>query len=164
MDSAEPSTHILAEPGARVLKVESGARGAAAIWPLVIAALLVGLTFAPLFIKYWREWTAPNSPFGYGYFVPPSVAIYLWCIRKKLTTAEIERPRPWVWPLLGLAIIVDCLGLLAGVTLVQGIAMLAILYSLCQVFWGAPRTRLIAPCPRTRWPSVRIRTAFYRRR
>lgn len=125
-------------PSPRLVSLVSG-------WPIAILALLVSAAFAPLFVRYWSEWTAEHSPFGYGYFVPPTVAFYIWAMREKLRKAEFGEAGIWAWALLALGSAAEWLALFAGVTLLQAVALLAILLSLTAILWGPARARIVAP-------------------
>jgi exosortase len=106
-------------------------------WLLWLALGVVSVAaFQGLFAYFWERWTQDQSPFGYGYFVPPTVLFLVWC------RLRLSRGRPRVsghsLALVGIVLLAltQCVALLSGVTLLQSIVFYGLLLLVPYYLWG----------------------------
>jgi len=116
-------------------------------WPGYAVSGLFIVAFLPLWIHYWTVWTADESAFGFGYFVPPSVAYLVWANRDLLRDAPESSPRRTGWFVLGSMVLLQCVACLAEFRLLEGAAMMGIVLAGASCLLGPGKYRVI-------WPSL----------
>ncbi|MCB8932015.1 MAG: exosortase/archaeosortase family protein [Fimbriimonadaceae bacterium] len=95
-----------------------------------------GFAFWPTFGYWWSVWTAEQSPFGFGYFVPPTVAFLIWARRKKIAD-EPKRPgSAWILLPILLAVVLQCLALIARINVLQSASFLVLAMTVPYLVWG----------------------------
>lgn len=110
---------------------------------LCILAVVFCLSYLHLFGYFWERWTEEHGPFGYGYFVPPSVAYLLWCNRDQIRSAPVTRPAAWTWVLLGLAVLANIVAVLARFTLLQSVTFLSLIMLIPLCLWGPAKYKYL---------------------
>lgn len=109
-------------------------RTAMPVWAVLAA---FALAFWPTYGYWWNTWTAEQSPFGFGYFVPPTVAFLIWARRKKIA----EEPKGAGHPLILLPILaavgVHCLALIARINVLQSASFFVLAMAVPYWVWGA---------------------------
>lgn len=101
----------------------------------VLAAFTVA--FWPTFAYWWSVWTAEQSPFGFGYFVPPSVAFLIWARRKKIAAEPKLAGHPLVLVPILAAVGLHSLALIARINILQSSAFLVLALAIPYWVWGA---------------------------
>jgi len=122
-------------------------RPSASRTPLLVLCLLLTIAFGPLWLHYWHEWTAEDSAFGFGYFVPPSVAYLVWANRDLLAEAPDSRPSWRGWIALGAFGLIQTVAMLAEFPALEGMAMMGVLMSGGYCLLGPAKYRIV-------WPSL----------
>lgn len=105
--------------------------------------LLFCISYAHLFMYFWQRWTEEHGPFGYGYFVPPSVAYLLWANRNDIKAAPILPSRPFGWIAVAVLVLMQLVGLISGVTLIQSFTFIGLLLALPYCVWGPARFKVL---------------------
>lgn len=108
-------------------------RHAAPIWLLIG---LFTLAFWPTYVYWWERWTMYQSAFGYGYLVPPSVLFLIWCRRRQIAAAPKKAGHPLILIPILAAVLLQCAGLIARVSIVQSFAFFVLLMSVPYFVWG----------------------------
>jgi len=103
------------------------------------------LSYLRLFGYFWQHWTEEHGPFGYGYFVPPSVAYLLWCNRDEIKAAPVTKAGLWAWGVAGLAMLANLVAIIAAVTVLQSLSFLTLVVVLPYCLWGPERYKVIWP-------------------
>ncbi len=154
------------EPLARFLKRGMGMSRASA-WTLGLLAVLFGLSYVRLFGYFWGHWTEEHGPFGYGYFVPPSVALILWCKRDLLSAAPMGRAKGWAWGLAAFFVLGNLVAIVAAVTALQSLTFLGLVMVVPYLIWGGAKYRhlwaaLLYTGTMIPWPGQLINPVLFR--
>lgn len=153
-------------PLARELPHPAGVSRAIA-WSLGILGLLFALSYLRLFGYFWGRWTEEHGPFGYGYFVPPSVLFLLWCNRDSIRSAPIVKAPVWAWALVAGAVFFNLVAIVAAVTALQSVTFLALIMLIPLCLWGPARYKYLwAPLLYTAtmipWPGQIINVVLFK--
>lgn len=108
-------------------------RTTAPIWAVLVA---MSLAFWPTYAYWWSTWTAEQSPFGFGYFVPPTVAFLIWARRHKIAEEPKVAGHPLVWVPVLAAALLQCLALIARINVLQSGAFLILAMTIPYLMWG----------------------------
>jgi exosortase len=106
-------------------------------------AVLFCLSYAHLFMYFWQRWTEEHGPFGYGYFVPPSVLYLLWANRASIKAAPATPGKVWGWGLVAGLVLLQLVGLMANVTFVQSVTFIGLLLAIPYCIWGPQRFKVL---------------------
>jgi exosortase len=104
------------------------------LWALLGMAFLAA--FSGLFAYYWDRWTAAHSPFGYGFFVPPTVIFLIWCHRHQIRQAPLRSPNGLALAGIILFALVHAVALISAVTILQSVAFMGLLLLVPYYLWG----------------------------
>ena len=104
--------------------------------PIWLILGLFSLAFWPTYVYWWERWTMYQSAFGYGYLVPPSVLFLIWCRRKQIAEAPKKGGHPLILVPILVAVLLQCAGLIARVSIVQSFAFFVLLMSVPYFVWG----------------------------
>lgn len=110
-------------------------------WSLGLLTLLFTLSYLRLFGYFWGRWTEEHGPFGYGYFVPPSVLFLLWCKRNDIRSAPVERAKGWAWGFAAFLMVTNLVAIVAAVTLLQSLTFLGLIMVVPYLVWGGAKYR-----------------------
>jgi exosortase len=106
-------------------------------------AVLFCLSYAHLFMYFWQRWTEEHGPFGYGYFVPPSVIYLLWANRNQIKTAPVTPTKAAGWVAVGVLVLMQLVGIISGVTIIQSFTFVGLLLALPYCIWGPERFKVL---------------------
>jgi len=109
---------------------------AANIGAWIIATVVISFVFSSLFAYYWKRWNESHAPFGYGYFVPPSVLFLIWAKRKNIAKETVQSGSFLALLLVLLGVAIHCVGLIANATIVQSLAFTILFMTMPYYVWG----------------------------
>ncbi len=115
-------------------------RATTPVWAVLVA---MSLAFWPTYTYWWSAWTAEQSPFGFGYFVPPTVAFLIWARRGKIAEEPKVAGHPLVWVPILAAVALQCLALIARINVLQSRAFLILALPVPYLDWGGRVSRHI---------------------
>jgi exosortase len=105
--------------------------------------VLFCLSYTHLFLYFWQRWTEDHGPFGFGYFVPPSVAYLLWANRQSIKEAPLLPAKGSAWVAVGLLALLQVVGAVANVTFVQSITFMGLLLAIPYCIWGPAKFKVL---------------------
>ncbi|HVL39069.1 MAG TPA: exosortase/archaeosortase family protein [Fimbriimonadaceae bacterium] len=108
-------------------------RKATPIWVLIG---LVSLAFWPTYLYWWTIWFQYQSPFGYGYLVPPCVLFLIWSRRDQIAAVPRESGNLWILVPIVLAIVLHAAALIARVNIVSSFSFFVLTMTLPYLIWG----------------------------
>ncbi len=137
------------------------------VWTLGLLGLLFVASYLQLFTYFWHRWTEEHGPFGYGYFVPPSVAFLLWANRDAIRSAPVTKAPAWAWALTVFAAVVNLVALVAAVNVLQSLTFLALVMLVPLCVWGPARYRylwaaLLYTATMIPWPGQIINVVLFK--
>jgi exosortase len=110
-------------------------RPAIPFWQAAILAALSLWLYGPTIYHLVRQWSAPDSDFSHGFFVPVFSAFVVWQERRRLS--EIIRKPSWSGlVLLALALCLLIVGQLGAELFLARVSMLALIAGLVVLFAG----------------------------
>ena len=108
-------------------------RQSATVWALLI---LLSLAFWPTYAYWWGIWNAYQSPFGYGYLVPPTVFFLIFARRKAIAESPKSAGHWLALAVIVFAALLHSAALLARVNLVQSFAFFLLVMTVPYYVWG----------------------------
>ncbi len=115
------------------------------IWfalPFVAALALIGLLYWGTFSWWWVEWTMPGSFYAHSVFVPFFVAVMVYRNRERLAAARWQ-PSWFGLPLVALAMVVLLVAQRSGVTVIQSLSFVLLLFGSALLLLGVARSRIL---------------------
>ena len=131
------NSHILKVPISSVTVSETQNR-----WLLWLAAVLLGILYAPTILWLWDRWTMSVWQNGHGILVTALVLYLVWGELQKLKSLPLSS-NPWGFAILIPALLVHMLDTGVHSQLLSGIALFLSLPGLALLFLGTERTKAI---------------------